>query len=102
MLVSMKSPGSWMERSTWLSAAKLIRHAVVTGPKGVQPGSGRKCHSVQRCATDGPEDGQGFEIVCIGKFVEVHHRLIAAGDPVKYKIAADEAGAPCDEDADSK
>ncbi len=37
--------------------------------------------------------GERFEVACIGEFVEVHHRLIAAGDPVEHEVAADEAGA---------
>ena len=40
--------------------------------------------------------GQVVQVACVGEFVEVEHRLVAGGKPVKNKIGANEAGAAGD------
>jgi hypothetical protein len=45
--------------------------------------------------------GKGFQVACIGEFVDVDNRLTRLGQPVEYEVAADEAGAACDENHDA-
>ena len=38
---------------------------------------------------------QILQVAGIGEFVQIHHRLVAAGQPVQNEIAANETGAAC-------
>jgi hypothetical protein len=50
---------------------------------------------VPRVAREAREVGQ---VAGVGELVEVHDRLVGAGEPVEHEVAADEAGAAGDED----
>ena len=42
---------------------------------------------------------QGLQIAGIGELVENNHGAKLLSNPVKNKVASDEAGSPCDDDA---
>jgi len=44
--------------------------------------------------------GKGFKVACVGEFVDVDDGFSRLGQPVEYEVAADEAGAACDENHD--
>ena len=98
MLVWMKAPGPSIERSTWLSAAKLTmqvgRNASIRFLHGDRIGDVALHKAIARVVLD---VGQGLAVPGIGQQVEVGDRGVAGGQQVMDEIAADEAGAACDQ-----
>ena len=102
-LVSMKIFGPVMERSTWLSAAKLTMVSIscssmsfsTSGPSQMSPCTNVYCVVIL-------DLGQILEIARVGQLVEVHDAdagMLRQHHP--DEVAPDEAGAARDQNASS-
>ncbi len=89
----MNAAGPWIERSTWLSAAKLTIGARLVLRE--------QCVDLRAVAdVAAHEDVPGVrghgrevaEISGVGELVEIHHGLVAPRESVEHEVGADEAG----------
>ncbi len=93
-LVWMNTAGPWIERSTWLSAAKctIARGRCLANSGFHQLGIGDVAlHEVMSRVAFQPREVR--EVAGVSEKVEVDHRLVAPGQPVEDEVGADEAGA---------
>ena len=95
--VWMNSPGASIERSTWVSAAKLtIASNAVEAPVDRVGVGDVRGDQLDPGLIETPEV---LDPACVGELVEHPHREVGVGlEPVADEGRADEAGAAGDED----